>query len=81
MVVGSDFKSETLENINDVDTDSFSLGMQLGAGVEFGKLGIDARWERGLSDLETKVIHGENQEFTIDSRPNQFILSLSYKFN
>ncbi|RNL91056.1 PorT family protein [Sinomicrobium pectinilyticum] len=77
-VVDSDFDAE---DIQDIDTDSFTLGMQMGLGVEFGSLGLDVRWERGLSDSEAKIVRNNtNSDITIDSRPNQVIFGLSYKF-
>ncbi|SFW14344.1 Outer membrane protein beta-barrel domain-containing protein [Sinomicrobium oceani] len=76
-VVDSDFDAE---DIQDIDTDSFTLGMQMGLGVEFGSLGLDVRWERGLSDSEAKIVSNNSDNLKIDSRPNQVIFGLSYKF-
>jgi len=65
--------------IDDVEND-FSVGMNIGAGVSLGKLGIDLRYERGFSDNEASFI---NTNITnvgpsrIDTRPDQLILSLS----
>lgn len=61
------------------DIENFTVGIQLGAGVEFGPIGIDVRWERGFNDVETKFLDGTtNVEF--DTRVNQIILGLSYRF-
>jgi len=82
-VLDSDY---SLEDVKDIETDDFSLGMQVGVGVELGKLGIDVRWERGLSKNETKyskLAAGEGSAldaFEIDTRPNQIIFGLSYEF-
>ncbi|MBL4745404.1 MAG: outer membrane beta-barrel protein [Flavobacteriaceae bacterium] len=82
-VLDSDY---SLENVKGIKTDDFSVGIQLGIGVELGKLGIDVRWERGLSKSETtysKRIAGEGSaldSFEIDTRPNQIIFGLSYEF-
>ncbi|MGY0407411.1 MAG: porin family protein [Polaribacter sp.] len=56
------------------DFDKFSIGLQMGVGVELGKLGVDVRWERGLSSSEAKFTN-----VTVDNRTNQIILGLSLK--
>ncbi|AZQ58627.1 PorT family protein [Maribacter sp. MJ134] len=67
--------------IDDVAND-FTVGMNIGAGINLGKLGIDLRYERGFSDNEANFI---NTNITnvgpsrIDTRPDQLILSLSLK--
>ncbi len=67
--------------IDDVDND-FTVGVNLGAGVNLGKLGIDLRYERGLGDNEASFINSNITtigESRIDTRPDQLILSLSLK--
>jgi hypothetical protein len=67
--------------INDVRND-FTVGLNIGAGVNLGMLGIDLRYERGFSDNEARFINtnlttvGESR---IDTRPDQLILSFSLK--
>ncbi|PQB06618.1 hypothetical protein BST83_05180 [Polaribacter filamentus] len=56
--------------------DKFSVGLQMGFGIEFGSLGIDVRWERGLSNSETKFV-GNSSSVTIDNRTNQIIFGIS----
>lgn len=74
-VLGSDF---SISDIADVETDGFTVGLQLGGGIEFGKLGIDVRWERAFSDVESSFLSGTtSQQF--DTRINQIIVGLSYK--
>ncbi len=75
-VLASDFG---LNDLSEVSTDDFSVGLQFGGGVEFGKLGIDVRWERAFSDTETKFLDGVNP-VNFDTRVNQIILGLSYRF-
>lgn len=53
--------------------DKFSVGLQMGFGVEFGKLGVDVRWERGLSNTEAKFANN----ITVDNRTNQIIFGVS----
>lgn len=59
---------------------SFTIGYQLGAGLQLGRLGIDLRYEGAFQDndaiSDTTV---ENLGFVIDSRPSQWILSVSYQ--
>lgn len=78
-VVGSDY---SVNDLKELKTDDFSLGIQIGAGVELGKLGIDVRWERGLTKNETKLTGSieSADSFEIDTRPNQIIFGLSYEF-
>ena len=65
--------------IDDVEND-FSVGMNIGAGVNLGKLGIDLRYERGFSKNEISFINTNVTTLgpsRIDTRPDQLILSLS----
>ncbi len=68
-------------SIDTVEND-FTVGLNIGAGVNLGKLGIDLRYERGFSDNEAEFI---NTNITtvppsrVDTRPDQLILSLSLK--
>lgn len=57
------------------DFDKFSVGVQMGFGIELGNLGIDVRWERGLSKTEAKFSNG----ITVDNRTDQIIFGLSLK--
>ncbi len=75
-------------DIKDIDLkdveNKFSVGLNIGAGVQLGKLGIDVRYERGFSKNEASFI-GNNInaasgiEGRVDSRPSQLIFSLSVK--
>jgi hypothetical protein len=64
-------------SINDVEND-FSVGLNFGIGLNFKKVGIDLRYERGFSDNEATFL-GNNGMGTsrLDTRPEQLILSLS----
>ena len=77
-ILNSDF---SIDDISDVDTDGFSVGLQFGAGIELGNLGIDVRWERGLNAVESTFLNvATNTNVTFDTRVNQIIIGLSYKF-
>jgi hypothetical protein len=75
-IMSTDFGSQS---VSEVSLDKFSVGLQTGFGVEFGKLGIDVRWERGFSSSEAVFIDSTTN-FKIDNRTNQMILGLSYRF-
>lgn len=77
-ILDSDFD---IEELKQVSSDGFSVGLQFGAGVELGKLGIDVRWERALSDTETEFVDSTNVgNVNFDTRVNQIIFGLSYRF-
>ncbi|RNC80157.1 MAG: PorT family protein [Winogradskyella sp.] len=67
-------------NISDIDND-FSVGLNFGIGINLNRLGIDLRYERGFSDNEATFIDNNNliSLDRLDTRPEQLILSLSYK--
>lgn len=86
-ILNTDFKdSSVYDNVREISSDDFSMGMQLGIGVELGKLGADIRWEKGISDTEARFIGDVvgsdfiDQKISIDTRPEQFIISIYYKF-
>lgn len=59
--------------INDVE-DEFSVGLNFGIGLNFKKVGIDLRYERGFNENEAEFINIPDR---LDTRPEQLILSLS----
>ncbi len=75
-ILDSEFEGISVDRIEN----DFSVGLNLGAGVNLGKLGIDLRYERGFSDNEARFINtnittvGDSR---IDTRADQLILSLS----
>lgn len=67
--------------IDDIEND-FTVGLNIGAGVSFGKLGIDVRYERGFNENELNFINSNILNLNgdrVDTRPDQIILSLSLK--
>ena len=64
--------------VGDVEKD-FTIGAQFGAGIKLGSLGVDVRYERGLTENQAEVLDLNNPEGLkrVDARPNQFILSLA----
>lgn len=74
-ILGSDF---SISDITSVESDGFTVGMQFGGGVEFGKLGIDVRWERAFSGIESALVSNLGVQ-NFDTRVNQIIVGLSYR--
>ncbi|MFD1163255.1 outer membrane beta-barrel protein [Hwangdonia seohaensis] len=76
-ILDTDFKASNL-SINKIEND-FSVGLNFGIGLNFNKLGIDVRYERGLSNNEATFLdnNGINVDNRLDTRPDQLILGLS----
>jgi hypothetical protein len=70
-ILNDDFE---FSEITTDEFDKFSVGVQMGFGIELGKLGLDVRWERGLSKTEAQF----SNDITVDNRTNQIIFGLSY---
>jgi len=66
-------------SFNEIENE-FSVGLNIGASIELGRLGIDVRYERGLSTNEANWSDA-GETFTLDSRPEQIIFSLSYRLS
>ncbi|GAL77968.1 hypothetical protein JCM19274_4467 [Algibacter lectus] len=64
--------------IGDIE-DDFSVGLNFGVGVNFKKVGIDLRYERGFSKNEADILqnNGLSVNDRLDTRPDQLILSLA----
>lgn len=77
-VLDSDFQGLKYENIEN----EFSVGLNLGASLELGRLGIDVRYERGFSQNEVEFTGvGPAVIYRLDSRPEQIIFGLSYRLS
>jgi len=71
----SDF---AFSDLKEVKSNGFTVGIVTGFGLEFGKLGIDVRWEKAFSNIQTFFLdNATNVNF--DTRVNQIIVGLSYK--
>jgi len=67
--------------VSDVENE-ITAGFQFGLGLQFKKIGVDVRYERGFSENETTILSDSDIELgTLDARPQQLIFSLSYSFN
>ena len=62
-------------NLSTDEFNKFTVGLQFGAGVEFDNIGIDVRWERGLTKSEAEFANNAK----IDNRVNQLIFGISLK--
>ncbi len=69
---------ETSLEIGEVEND-ITIGYQLGAGLNIGRLGFDLRYENAFSE-NTAFVETASERFSLDSRPSQWILSASYSF-
>ncbi|MFN0729306.1 outer membrane beta-barrel protein [Polaribacter gochangensis] len=68
----------TFSDLSTDEFDKFSVGMQMGFGIELGALGVDVRWERGFSDSEA-IFVDNTTNVTIDNRTNQIIFGVSIR--
>jgi len=65
-------------DLKEVNSKGFSVGLQFGGGIELGKIGLDVRWERALSGVESTFL-GNTGNVDFDTRVNQIIIGLSYR--
>jgi hypothetical protein len=75
-ILDTEFDGISVDNVED----EFSVGLNFGIGLNFNKIGIDLRYERGFSNNEANFINnniGAGVASRIDTRPDQLILSLS----
>ncbi|MBD0832024.1 outer membrane beta-barrel protein [Aestuariibaculum sediminum] len=73
-ILDTEFENIT---IDDVDKD-LTVGLNFGIGVNFRKVGLDLRYERGFSENEATFLNNNGiGTDRIDTRPDQLILSLS----
>jgi len=79
-ILSNDFSSNFDLNIeNDV-----VLGINIGASVKVSKFGFDVRYTGGLSEnlaVYFDDLPVDGMGYSIDTKPNQFILSVSFQVN
>ena len=80
--------SDNFETISKASSDDFSVAGQIGLGLNFGRFGADIRYETGFTDSQAaflgEVVDGSENIpalVNVDSDPQQFILSVYWKFN
>ena len=76
-ILNEDVEGTTLTDIEE----NFTVGLQIGTRISFGRLGLGVRYERGFTDNDVRILgaNGVDVEGRIDARPNQFIISASYE--
>ena len=75
--LNKDNKDYTIESLKGDST----LGVHLGARIHLGKLGIDARIERGISESEAQLLSSNNINVgVIDNRTTALSVGVSYAF-
>ncbi len=73
-ILDTEFDGIAIHNVKN----DFTVGLNFGIGLNFNKLGIDLRYERGFNDNEATFINSNlNVNDRLDTRPDQLILSLS----
>jgi hypothetical protein len=77
-ILNNELNNSTLM-ISEVE-DKITLGYQLGAGITIGRLGFDVRYEGAFKE-NTAFVETASENFSLDSRPSQWIFSLAYSFN
>ncbi|WP_276391437.1 porin family protein [Eudoraea chungangensis] len=78
-ILNSKFSGISLDNIES----NFTTGLNIGAGINLGKVGLEIRYERGFSSNEALFINTNITDLPVsrvDLRPEQVIFSLSYMF-
>lgn len=74
-ILDNDLEGVTLDDVEN----EFTVGAQFGAGVQFGGIGLDVRYERGLTENQAEALDLDNPSGVrrVDNRPSQIIFSLS----
>ncbi|WP_299437434.1 porin family protein [uncultured Aquimarina sp.] len=73
-IVDNDLEDVRLSEVKN----EFTVGVQFGVGLQIRRLNIDLRYERGISKNQAQAIdENTGQAIRVDSRPNQFILSVA----
>ena len=75
-ILNEDVEGTTLADVEE----NFTIGLQIGTRISFGRLGMGVRYDRGFTDNGVKIL-GVNGlgDGRIDARPNQFIVRASYE--
>ncbi len=60
-----------------------SMGLHIGARLKLGPIGVDLRYEKGLSAVESNLLSqaGVPAGGQINTQPNQFTVGVSFKLN
>jgi hypothetical protein len=82
---GPTFRFNVAQEVNDINIEDVknksTMGIHYGARLNFKKLAIDIRYDRGITKEETLLLSNNDISIgNIDQRPNLFSVGLSYKF-
>lgn len=72
------------EGLDEVATENnTTVGVNAGIALAFGSVGIDLRYNRAISSNEANFIDNiaDAPSYTLDTRPQQIILGLSYRLS
>ncbi len=75
-IIDEDFSLESHE----INYDSFSTGLNLGLGIEYKRIALEVRWDRGLKESEIAILNIDTSDYnyTLDNRPNQLLFSIQF---
>ena len=61
-------------------TNNFTMGLQIGSRIDFGKFGLGFRFERGFTDNEIEILGNNNVDIEAysDIRPKLWSISFTY---
>ena len=61
-------------------TNNFTMGLQIGSRIDFGKFGLGFRFERGFTNNEIEILGNNNVDIEAysDVRPKLWSISLTY---
>lgn len=69
------YKNESLNS-------DITVGLNAGLAFQLGRFGIDFTYDRGLNDNEAEFVNNTtDSSFTLDTRPQQFRIGLSYRIS
>jgi len=78
-IINSKFSDITIDNIEN----DFTVGLNVGAGVNLGRIGLEIRYETGFGENIATFVNTNITslpESRVDTRADQVIFSLSFKF-
>ena len=85
LLVGPAFKFILNNEIADLEGDldsGVTVGLNVGASVEFGRFGVDVIYDRGFSENEALFIGSDTTDkFTLDARQQQLRIGISYRLS
>lgn len=66
-------------NFSKDNFNSFSVGMQVGVGVNLGKINLDVRYDGSLGDLGKTITTSSGQKINYSTRANMFQFTIGYR--